>query len=75
MNGPQRTRVLVTGAAEGIGLAISRKLCNLGTAVVLCDKDVAAPDATVRSLSGHGQGAIAVAGDITDRSTEGSRSA
>jgi NAD(P)-dependent dehydrogenase (short-subunit alcohol dehydrogenase family) len=69
MNGPQRTRVLVTGAADGIGLAISRKLCNLGTAVVLCDKDVAALDATVRSLSGHGQEAIAVAGDITDTAT------
>jgi len=32
--------VLVTGAAAGIGLAISRKLRSLGTTVVMCDKDV-----------------------------------
>jgi NAD(P)-dependent dehydrogenase (short-subunit alcohol dehydrogenase family) len=59
-------RVLVTGAAAGIGLAISRKLCSLGTTVFMCDKDIPSLDAAVRGLCGSGQQAIALAGDITD---------
>jgi NAD(P)-dependent dehydrogenase (short-subunit alcohol dehydrogenase family) len=62
-------RVLVTGAAAGIGLAISRKIRSLGTTVVMCDKDVLGLDAAVLSLSGNGQEAIAVYGDITDTAT------
>ena len=55
--------------AAGIGLAISRKLRSLGTMVVMCDKDVPALDAAVRGLSGNGQQAIAVPGDVTDTAT------
>ena len=62
-------RVLVTGAAAGIGLAIARKLHSLGTIVVMCDKNVPALDAAVRGLGDNGQEAIAVAGDITDTAT------
>jgi NAD(P)-dependent dehydrogenase (short-subunit alcohol dehydrogenase family) len=62
-------RVLVTGAAAGIGLAISRKLRSLGTTVVMCDKDVLGLHAAVRGLSGNGQEAIAVPGDIADTAT------
>ena len=69
MSNPHAQRVLVTGAAAGIGLAISRKLRSLGTIVVMCDKDVPALDAAVRGLGDNGQEAIAVAGDITDTAT------
>jgi NAD(P)-dependent dehydrogenase (short-subunit alcohol dehydrogenase family) len=65
MSNSRPARVLVTGAAAGIGLAISRKLRSLGTTVVMCDKDVPALDAAVRGL-GNGQEAIAVPGDVTD---------
>jgi NAD(P)-dependent dehydrogenase (short-subunit alcohol dehydrogenase family) len=69
MSDPLPARVLVTGAASGIGLAISRKLCSLGTIVVMCDKNVAALDAAARGLSADGRAAIAVAGDMTDTAT------
>ena len=69
MSNSYPARVLVTGAAAGIGLAISRKLRNLGTTVVMCDKDVPALDAAVRGLSDNGQDAIAVPGDVTDTAT------
>ena len=69
MSSSHPARVLVTGAAAGIGLAISRKLRNLGTTVVMCDKDVPALDAAVRSLGDNGQAAIAVPGDVTDSAT------
>jgi NAD(P)-dependent dehydrogenase (short-subunit alcohol dehydrogenase family) len=62
-------RVFVTGAAAGIGLAISRKLHSLGTTVVMCDKDVQALDAAVRGLDDNGQAAIAALGDVTDAAT------
>jgi NAD(P)-dependent dehydrogenase (short-subunit alcohol dehydrogenase family) len=69
MSNPHAQRVLVTGAAAGIGLAIARKLHSLGTIVVMCDKNVPALDAAVRGLGDNSQGAIAVAGDITDTAT------
>ena len=69
MSNPNAQRVLITGAAAGIGLAIARKVRSLGTIVVMCDKDVAALDAAVRGLGDSGQEAIAVAGDITDTAT------
>jgi NAD(P)-dependent dehydrogenase (short-subunit alcohol dehydrogenase family) len=69
MNNPHLARVLVTGAAAGIGLAISRKLRSLGTTVVMCDKDVPALDAAVRGLSGNGQEAIPIPGDVTELAT------
>jgi NAD(P)-dependent dehydrogenase (short-subunit alcohol dehydrogenase family) len=69
MSNSHTLRVLITGAASGIGLAISRKLRSLGTTVVMCDKDVPALDAAVRGLSGNGQETIAVPGDVTDTAT------
>jgi NAD(P)-dependent dehydrogenase (short-subunit alcohol dehydrogenase family) len=69
MSNPHAQRVLVTGAAAGIGMAIARKLRSLGTIVVMCDKDVPALDAAVGSLGDDGPKAIAVAGDITDTAT------
>jgi NAD(P)-dependent dehydrogenase (short-subunit alcohol dehydrogenase family) len=69
MSNSHAQRVLVTGAAAGIGLAIARKLHSLGTIVVMCDKGVATLDAAVGGLGDHGPKAIAIPGDITDTAT------
>jgi NAD(P)-dependent dehydrogenase (short-subunit alcohol dehydrogenase family) len=69
MSDPLPGRVLVTGAASGIGLAISRKLCSLGTIVVMSDKNDAALDAAALGLGADGRAAIAVAGDVTETAT------
>jgi NAD(P)-dependent dehydrogenase (short-subunit alcohol dehydrogenase family) len=69
MSNSHTQRVLVTGGAAGIGLAISRKLRSLGTVVIMCDSDLPALHAAVRGLSGKDQQAIAVPGDVTDTAT------
>jgi NAD(P)-dependent dehydrogenase (short-subunit alcohol dehydrogenase family) len=58
-------RVLVTGAASGIGLAIARALAACGAAVLLCDRDAAGLAAARQSLQGlAGESRTAVA-DVT----------
>jgi NAD(P)-dependent dehydrogenase (short-subunit alcohol dehydrogenase family) len=42
---------VITGAAGGIGMAMARRLAELGGRVVLTDVDVAAGEASARSLS------------------------
>jgi len=46
-----KQQALITGGASGIGLAIARKLHNLGVRVVLCDLD-ATKLAAVRDVIG-----------------------
>jgi 3-hydroxybutyrate dehydrogenase len=53
---------LVTGAASGIGLAVSRRLAAAGAEVVLSDRAGGALDAAAAEL-----GATAVAADLSDR--------
>jgi 3-oxoacyl-[acyl-carrier protein] reductase len=57
---------LVTGAGQGIGLAIARKLSSDGARLVVNDIDRAACDAAVATLREAGGIAIGVAGDVTD---------
>ena len=58
-------RILVTGAAAGIGLATSRRLMSAGAAVLMCDKDADGLRAAVDELGNAGNPQAIIA-DITD---------
>jgi NAD(P)-dependent dehydrogenase (short-subunit alcohol dehydrogenase family) len=70
MNAMKKTwngqNALVTGGASGIGLAIAKKLHQLGVKVVLCDLDAKKLEAA-RLAVGENTGTLAV--DITDLKT------
>jgi NAD(P)-dependent dehydrogenase (short-subunit alcohol dehydrogenase family) len=57
---------LVTGAAQGMGRSIARRLLEEGASVVLFDLDAGLLDGTVAELDGLGR-AVAVAGDVSHR--------
>jgi 3-oxoacyl-[acyl-carrier protein] reductase len=57
---------VVTGAARGIGRGIASVLAREGARVVVADLDFEAAQRTAAEL---GQGALAVAADVTDRSS------
>jgi 3-oxoacyl-[acyl-carrier protein] reductase len=56
---------VVTGAANGLGQAIARRLTEEGARVVLGDIDAAGLDRTVASLTAAGGTALASVGDLT----------
>jgi len=56
-------QALVTGGASGIGLAIARKLSQLGAKVVLCDLDASKLE-SVQGTVGENVGALCL--DVTD---------
>ena len=58
---------VVTGAASGMGLAISRRLADEGSRVALLDLDGDAADQAADDLRGTGAQAIAAKVDVTDR--------
>lgn len=55
---------MVTGAAQGLGLAIARRLAAAGAAVVVGDLDAARAEAAAASITSSGGRAIGVAADI-----------
>ncbi|HEY0430988.1 MAG TPA: 2-dehydro-3-deoxy-D-gluconate 5-dehydrogenase KduD [Pyrinomonadaceae bacterium] len=59
---------LVTGASTGLGQAIARALAEAG-ADVACHGNTHSPDATSEAIKKLGRKALAVAGDLSDRST------
>lgn len=58
---------VVTGAANGIGLACARRLASDGASLVLADIDVAAGEAAARQLRDEGRPAAFVPTDVTQR--------
>src|ERR1700693_4899118 len=58
---------IVTGAANGIGLACARRLAADGAAIALADINAELGEAAAKSLRDAGARAIFVATDVTDR--------
>ncbi len=58
---------IVTGAAQGIGLATARKFAQEGAHVVVCDRDAAAVATAVAALQGLGGEVWGQACDVTQR--------
>lgn len=56
---------LVTGGAQGIGLAIATALAQAGAAVVLADRDGAGAEAAAQTLVAAGHRALGLAADVT----------
>jgi gluconate 5-dehydrogenase len=59
-------RALVTGSAQGIGLALARGLASVGALPVLNDRDAERLEATVRALAAEGIEAQSMVFDVTD---------
>jgi len=62
----RKLRVLVTGAASGIGLGIARHLAERGHAVWLSDRDTDAVGQAAAALREQGWSATGLALDVTD---------
>ncbi|MGY6549458.1 MAG: SDR family NAD(P)-dependent oxidoreductase [Roseinatronobacter sp.] len=60
---------IVTGAANGVGLAIARHFVAQGANVVLADRDESRLKAEIATLSGPSAHAIHFAGDLRERLT------
>lgn len=59
-------RALVTGATQGLGLAIARTLSSMGAHVVVCDRDAARCNEAAAALHADGGEATAIAADMRD---------
>jgi 3-oxoacyl-[acyl-carrier protein] reductase len=57
---------IVTGGAEGIGLAIARRLAQAGARVAIADIDREAADRAAAMLAGEGLSAVGVGCDVAD---------
>jgi NAD(P)-dependent dehydrogenase (short-subunit alcohol dehydrogenase family) len=57
---------LITGGTRGIGLAIARRLAQMGAAVAICGRDVEAAERAAGSLCEGGAKALGLACDVSD---------
>jgi 3-oxoacyl-[acyl-carrier protein] reductase len=58
---------IVTGAAQGIGLAIATELATHGARVTIADISASGCDAAAKTLLDKGHAAIGIRADVTDR--------
>ena len=68
MSAPASRRVLVTGAASGIGLEASLQLARRGDHIVVADRNVAGGEAVVRRIIAAGGSAEFRELDLADLS-------
>lgn len=61
----QRKTALVTGASRGIGLAVARRLGEIGAQVSICARDAAGLESAASELKRKGISALAVHADVT----------
>lgn len=57
--------VVITGATDGLGLALAHRLVAEGASVAVCGRDAARLDAAESALSGAGGDVLAVQADVT----------
>jgi 3-oxoacyl-[acyl-carrier protein] reductase len=62
----QNRVAVVTGAANGLGLAIAQRLAEEGARMVLGDMDADGVEQTVARIKAAGGAALSVAGDLTE---------
>jgi 7-alpha-hydroxysteroid dehydrogenase len=60
---------IVTGAANGIGMAIARQFAAAGANVMMADKDEDKLDAELEAIQGEGYSARSFAGDLREKLT------
>jgi NAD(P)-dependent dehydrogenase (short-subunit alcohol dehydrogenase family) len=66
MNDAKRPVAVITGAANGIGLATALELGRRGYSLVIADRDGGGAEAAARAASGDGMVAFGVTVDVTD---------
>lgn len=64
-------RALVTGGAQGVGLAVGRRLVEASATVAIVDLDAARAEAAAQEITAAGGTAIGLAADISDRAGVG----
>ena len=62
---PVRPVAVVTGASQGLGLALSRELARRGWSLVVDGRDTDRLDSAVTQIAAHGE-VVGVAGDVAD---------
>lgn len=66
MKGIEGKIAVVTGAAQGNGLAIARGLASAGARVAICDIDEAAAQAAAQEIAASGTSVISARADVAD---------